>query len=98
MWVPGCFVYLSGILWTLARWYLNRNTQPEIFVMNKDQASPWMFRYAVGLALCVLVLIVLGAALTSEIQPLPGADVPVVSASTPGEISLEQGHMSRHGL
>lgn len=60
--------------------------------MNKDQASPWMFRYAVGLALCVLVLIVLGAALTSEIQPLPGADVPVVSASTPGEISLEQGH------
>ncbi len=21
MWVPGCFVYLSGILWTLARWY-----------------------------------------------------------------------------
>ena len=21
MWVPGCCVYLSGILWTLARWY-----------------------------------------------------------------------------
>jgi putative membrane protein len=21
MWVPGCFVYLSGVLWTLARWY-----------------------------------------------------------------------------
>ncbi len=25
MWVPGCFVYLSGILWTLARWY----SEPE---------------------------------------------------------------------
>jgi cytochrome c oxidase assembly factor CtaG len=21
MWVPGCFVYLGGVLWTLARWY-----------------------------------------------------------------------------
>ena len=21
MWVPGCFVYLSGILWTVMRWY-----------------------------------------------------------------------------
>jgi heme A synthase len=54
--------------------------------------SPWMFRYAVGLAICVLVLIVLGASLTSEIQPLPGADVPVVSASTPGAVSLDQAH------
>jgi putative membrane protein len=26
MWVPGCFVYLSGILWAVRRWYGNERT------------------------------------------------------------------------
>jgi putative membrane protein len=26
MWVPGCFVYLSGILWTVSRWYAAERT------------------------------------------------------------------------
>jgi heme A synthase len=51
-----------------------------------------LLRYTIALGLCVLVLIVLGAALTSEIQPTPGSSTPAVTASTPGEISLEQDH------
>ncbi len=51
-----------------------------------------MFRYALALAVCILVLIVLGATLTSEIQPAPGSSTPVVAATTPGEISLSQAH------
>lgn len=61
--------------------------------MSKGQANPWIFRYAVALAVGVLILIALGAALTSEIQPIPGSSPQVVSASTPGQLSLDQAHM-----
>jgi heme A synthase len=51
--------------------------------------SPWLHRFAILLAVFTLIVIVLGASLTSEIRPLPGAaaSAPVVSA--PG---LEQAH------
>jgi heme A synthase len=51
-----------------------------------------MFQYTVALGLCVLVLIVLGSLLTSEIQPTPGSSTPAVTASSPGEMSLELAH------
>jgi heme A synthase len=56
--------------------------------MNKG-----LFRYTAALGLCVLVVIALGATFTSEIQPTPGSNTPVVIASTPGEMSLVQAHM-----
>jgi putative membrane protein len=38
MWVPGCFVYLSAILWMLARWYGTpehvAGEQPELEVLQ----------------------------------------------------------------
>jgi heme A synthase len=51
--------------------------------------SLWLHRFAVLLAVFTLAVIILGASLTSEIRPLPGAETssPVVSA--PG---LEQAH------
>lgn len=51
--------------------------------------NPWLHRCAILLAVCTLIVIILGASLTSEIRPLPGAATssPVVSA--PG---LEQAH------
>ena len=55
-------------------------------------SQAWMFRYTVAVAVCVLVLIVLGAALTTEIQPTPGSSAPLVTATTPAEISLAQAH------
>lgn len=55
-------------------------------------SKAWIFRYAVTLALCILALIVLGAALTTEIQPTPGSSAPAVTATTPAEISLAQAH------
>jgi hypothetical protein len=55
-------------------------------------SKAWIFRYAAALAVCILVLIVLGATLTTEIQPTPGSSAPVVTATTPGEISLAQAH------
>jgi hypothetical protein len=51
-----------------------------------------MFQYTVALGLCVLAVIVLGSLLTSEIQPTPGASTPAVTASSPGELSLELAH------
>jgi len=52
--------------------------------------NPWLHRSAILLAILTLIVIALGASLTSEIRPLPGATAPspeVVSA--PG---LEQAH------
>jgi heme A synthase len=56
------------------------------------QDNPWMFRCAVGLAVCVLALIVFGASLTSELQPTPDSPTPAVSASTPLEVALIETH------
>jgi heme A synthase len=56
-------------------------------------ANPWMFRYAVGLAVCLIVLIILGAAVTSEIEPIPGAGAPPAPASGLIELLLEHVHM-----
>jgi heme A synthase len=55
--------------------------------------SAWMFRYAVMLAVCALGLIVLGASVTSEIQPMPGSAKPVVSPSTQADVLLLRAHM-----
>jgi heme A synthase len=51
--------------------------------------NPWLHRCAIILAVFALVVILLGASLTSEIRPLPGAATssPVVSAPR-----LEQAH------
>jgi heme A synthase len=54
--------------------------------------NPWMVRYTMVLAVCVLVAIVLGASVTSEIHPIPGSSVPHVSLSAGEETSLEQTH------
>jgi heme A synthase len=54
--------------------------------------SPWMFRSAVMLAVCALGLIVLGASVTSEIQPMPGSVKPVVSPSKQADVLLLQAH------
>jgi len=51
-----------------------------------------MFRFAVMLAICVLGLIVLGALVTSEIQPVPGSAKPVVSPSTQTDVLLLRAH------
>lgn len=55
--------------------------------------SKWLFRYTAVLAFCVLGLIVLGAAVTSEIQPIPGPVTPQVSASAQTEVLLERAHV-----
>jgi cytochrome c oxidase assembly factor CtaG len=40
MWVPGCFVYLSAILWTFAHWYgAPEYTPPEYTVDEKAEAE-----------------------------------------------------------
>jgi heme A synthase len=51
--------------------------------------NPWLHRCAILLAVFTLIVITLGASLTSEIRPLPGAESssPVVSAT-----GLEQAH------
>ena len=55
--------------------------------------SPWMFRYAAVLALCVFCLIVLGASITSTIQPVPATHFSLgVGGPTPTEALLEQAH------
>jgi heme A synthase len=54
--------------------------------------SPWIFRCAVTLAVCVLCLIGLGVSLTSEIQPIPGSAKPVVSPSTQADVFLLRAH------
>ncbi|HEY6343646.1 MAG TPA: hypothetical protein VIY49_19290 [Bryobacteraceae bacterium] len=61
--------------------------------LQPKRANPWMFRYAVGLAVCLIVLIVLGAAVTSEIQPIPGGSAPPAPTSGPIELLLEHVHM-----
>jgi hypothetical protein len=60
--------------------------------VGAEQDGPWMFRCAVGLAVCVLALIVFGASLTSELQPAPGSPTPAVSASTSVEVALIETH------
>jgi heme A synthase len=50
--------------------------------------SPWLHRCAILVALLALIVIVLGASLTSEIRTLPGAATP----STVTIPSLEQAH------
>jgi heme A synthase len=61
--------------------------------LQPKRANPWMFRYAVGLAVCLIVLIVLGAAVTSEIQPIPGGSAPLAPTSGTIESFLEHVHM-----
>src|SRR5580658_2988681 len=51
--------------------------------------NPWLHRCAVLLAVLTLIVIILGASLTSEIRPLPGAPAPSTVISAPG---LEQAH------
>jgi len=51
-----------------------------------------MRRCAVGLAVCVIALIVLGASLTSELLITRGSPTPAVSASTPVEVTLIEMH------
>jgi heme A synthase len=51
--------------------------------------SLWLHRCAIILAILTLIVIALGASLTSEIRPLPGAAAPSESVSAPG---LEQAH------
>jgi heme A synthase len=55
-------------------------------------SNPWLFRYAVALACCVLIAITLGALVTGEIQPIPGS--PPVSPPSAIEITLEQVHLA----
>jgi heme A synthase len=51
--------------------------------------NPWLHRSAVVLAMFTLIVILLGASLTSEIRPLPGAPASSTVFSAPG---LEQAH------
>ena len=55
--------------------------------------SPWMFRYVVMLLLSTLSLIVLGASVTREVQPIPGFSTPRVSPAEPTLIWLQQAHL-----
>ena len=55
--------------------------------------SPWMFRYVVMLLLSTLSLIVLGASVTREVQPIPGFSTPRVSPTEPTLIWLQQAHL-----
>jgi heme A synthase len=58
-----------------------------------DRKEIFMFRYAILLALWLLIAIVFGASLTSEVQPLPGSGVLTVSPSTAVEVSLDESHI-----
>ena len=60
--------------------------------LQPGQANLRMFRCAVGLAVCLIVLIGLGAAVTSEIQPIPGAGAPPAPPVGPIESFLEGVH------
>jgi heme A synthase len=51
--------------------------------------SLWLHRCAILLAVLTLIVIALGASLTSEIRPLPGASAPTELVPAPG---LEQAH------
>jgi heme A synthase len=52
--------------------------------------NPWLHRSAILLGILTLIVIALGASLTSEIRPLPGATAPSAEVvSAPG---LEQAH------
>src|SRR5579872_1980029 len=73
----------------------DRGAYKEAWGLNIQWDLPMnkaMFQYTVALGLCVLVLIVLGAVYTSEIQRMPGSNAPAVTASTAGEMSLELAH------
>jgi len=52
-----------------------------------------MFRYVVMLLLSTLSLIVLGASVTREVQPIPGFSTPRVSPAEPTLIWLQQAHL-----
>jgi heme A synthase len=58
-----------------------------------DRQRALMFRYAILLAFWLLIAIVAGASLTSELQPQPGPGVPQVSPSTAIEVSLNEIHV-----
>ena len=53
-----------------------------------------IFRYTAMLLLCALSLIVLGAWVTREVQPIPGLRAPLVSTVQPALIWLEQAHIA----
>jgi heme A synthase len=55
--------------------------------VSRPQENRWLFRYTALVAVCVLALIVLGAAVTSETQPIPG-----VQASSQVDLWLPQFH------
>jgi heme A synthase len=61
--------------------------------LQPKRTNPWMFRYAVGVAVCLIVLIALGAAVTNQIQPIPGGSPPPAPTTGPIESLLEQVHM-----
>jgi heme A synthase len=58
-----------------------------------DRKQTLMFRYTMLLAFWLLIAIVLGASLTSELEPQPGSGAPSVSPSTAIEVSLVETHV-----
>jgi heme A synthase len=56
-----------------------------------ERANLWTFGYAAALVVCILGLIVLGAVVTTEIQPVPGS--PPSSLAVQAEVPLEHVHM-----
>jgi heme A synthase len=50
--------------------------------------SPWLHRCAVLLAVLTLIVVILGASLTSEIRPLPGTESPLTGSSLAGWLTL----------
>ncbi len=62
-------------------------------ISRADRQQILMIRYTILLAFWLLIAIVFGASLTSELQPLPGEGVLAVSASTAIEVSLNESHI-----
>jgi heme A synthase len=54
--------------------------------------NPWLHRCAILLAVFTLIVITLGASLTSEIRPLPGSSTTSADTAPPSAPSLEQAH------
>lgn len=62
-----------------------------LFGAHRNRAL--MFRYAILLTLWLLIAMVLGASLTSELQPQLESGVPQVSPSTAFEASSNETHL-----